>query len=134
MNIYNHMDVWAESLPFILEVVKKTDHPQVGFNFNLTHWRKVDGQRDWRPLLRENSAKLFCVLINGHAAAQPGKNLPLDEGDFDHRPLLATLDEIGYRGPIGLMCYAIPGDAREHLARSLKKWRELQAAHPAANG
>jgi hypothetical protein len=32
----------------------------------------------------------------------------------------------------GLMCYAIPGDAREHLSRSMKKWRELQAARPAA--
>jgi hypothetical protein len=34
MNVRNHMDVCAESLPFILEVVKKTDRPQVGFIFN----------------------------------------------------------------------------------------------------
>jgi len=34
MNVRNHMDVCAESLPFILEVVKETDRPQVGFIIN----------------------------------------------------------------------------------------------------
>ena len=29
-------------------------------------------------------------------------------------------------GPVGLQCFGIGGDVREHLARSLAKWRELQ--------
>ena len=40
----------------------------------------------------------------------------------------ALLREIGYRGPIGLMCYGIQGDAREHLERSLKVWNGWEAA------
>lgn len=52
---------------------------------------------------------------------------PLDRGDFDNRQLLATLREAGYRGPIGLMCYGVPGDAQEHLARSMKVWKSWQA-------
>jgi sugar phosphate isomerase/epimerase len=114
-------------VPFILEVMKKADHPQVGFNFNVVHWCIVDAQRDWRPLLRENSAKLFCVLLSGYSATQPRKNLPLDEGTFDQRPLLATLDEVGYRGPVGLMCYGIPGDLSTHLARSMNVWRAIHS-------
>ena len=47
----------------------------------------------------------------------------VDKGTFDNRALLATLDEIGYRGPVGLMCYGVPGDAREHLTRSMKVWK-----------
>ena len=43
------------------------------------------------------------------------------------RELLATLREIGYCGPIALMCYGIPGDAREHLTRSMKAWKTWQA-------
>lgn len=136
ISIYNHLNDWAESLPFIVEVVKKANHPQVGFNFNLCHWLKVDAARDWRPLLRENAARLFCVTINGATVGAKtwtnGLIRPLDEGDFDNRALLAVLDEIGYRGPVGLMCFGVPGDAREHLSRSMKVWRQLHTATPTA--
>lgn len=127
VSIYNHVNNWTESLPFIVEVVRKANHPRVGFNFNLCHWLKVDGDKDYRPLLRENAAKLFCVTING---AQRGATVwtdgliqSLDKGDFDNRALLATLDEIGYRGPVGLMCYGVPGDPHDYLTRSMKVWR-----------
>ncbi len=127
ISVYNHVKCWAESVPFIVELVRKTNHPQVGFNFNLCHWVKVEGAKDPRPLLRENAAKLFCVTICGSeiGAAQWTNGLiqPLDKGIFDNRALLATLDEIGYRGPVGLMCYGVPGDAREHLTRSMKVWK-----------
>lgn len=127
ISIYHHAGFWAESLPFVLEVIDKTNHPQVGFNFNLSHWLKVDGDKDYRPLLRQNPAKLFCVTINGATVGAKnwtnGLIRPLDEGDFDNRRLLATLREIDYRGPIGLMCFGIPGDARGHLTRSMETWK-----------
>jgi len=129
ISIYNHINDWSESLPFIVEIVKRVNHPQVGFNFNLCHWLKVDGARDWRPMLRDHPGKLFCVTINGATVGAEtwtnGLIRPLDEGDFDNRALFATLREIGYRGPIGLMCYGVPGDPREHLARSMRAWRKL---------
>ena len=127
ISVYNHVNCWSESVPFIVELIKKLNHPQVGFNFNVCHWVKVEGARDPRPLLRENAAKLFCVTICGSeiGAAQWTNGLiqPLDKGTFDNRALLATLDEIGYRGPVGLMCYGVPGDPREYLARSMKVWK-----------
>jgi hypothetical protein len=93
---------------------------------------KVDGQRDWRPVLREHAAKLFCVTINGATTGAKtwtnGLIRPLDEGDFDNRQLIAVLEEIKYAGPVGLMCYGVPGDAREHLGRSMKAWRQLWPA------
>jgi sugar phosphate isomerase/epimerase len=129
ISIYNHVGNWTERLPFIIEVVRQTDHPQVGFNFNLCHWLKVSGPEGYRPLLRANAGKLFAVTINGATVGAKnwtnGLIRPLDEGDFDHRQLLATLREIGYRGPVGLMCYGVPGDARDHLARSMTTWRRL---------
>ena len=130
ISIYNHVGDWSERVPFIVDVVKQVNHPQVGFNFNLCHWLKVEGRGEYGPLLRENAAKLFCVTISGAtvgaAAWTNGLIQPLDQGDFDHRPLLALLDEIGYRGPVGLMCFGVPGDAREHLARSMAAWRKLK--------
>lgn len=132
ISIYNHVGNWTESLPFVLEVVRQTNHPRVGYNFNLCHWLKVDGTRDYRPLLRENADKLFVVTVNGATigaeAWTNGLIRPLDEGDFNNRQLLAELREAGYRGPVGLMCYGVPGDARDHLSRSMKVWRDLQPA------
>jgi len=129
ISIYNHVGNWTESLPFVIEVVKKTNHPRVGYNFNLCHWLKVNGGQDYRPLLRENADKLFVVTINGASVRAKewtnGLIRPLDEGDFNNRQLLATLRAIGYRGPIGLMCYGVPDDDRNHLTRSMKVWRNF---------
>ena len=44
---------------------------------------------------------------------------------YDDR--LATLRAIDYRGPIGIMCYGIPGDAGEYLRRSMNVWRRWEA-------
>jgi len=131
ISIYHHVNDWTESLPFALELVEKVGHPNVGANFNLCHWLKVEGKRDYRPLLAKHAKRIFAVTINGaqtdSQAWTDGLIQPLDRGDFDNRALLAALREAGYRGPIGLMCYAVPGDAREHLARSMRVWKEWQA-------
>lgn len=128
--VYHHHGDWAQSLFHAADVVEKTNHPRVGLCFNLCHWLMVDGDKDCRPLLKENAARLFAVTINGAKRGAKtwthGLIQPLDQGDFDVRALLATLEEIGYRGPIGLMCFGIPGDAQEHLRRSIKVWQTWQ--------
>lgn len=135
ISIYNHVDNWTESLPFVVEVVRKIDHPSVGFNFNLCHFLKVDAGKDYKTLLRENAEKLLVVTFNGATVGAKtwtnGLIRPLDEGDFDNRQLLATVRDIGYHGPIGLMCFGVPGEPREHLGRSMKTWRALQHSESA---
>jgi sugar phosphate isomerase/epimerase len=134
ISIYNHVDTWTESVLFSLKIARKVDHPQVGVNFNLCHWLKVDGQKDYRPVLRDNAGRIFVVTINGaKVGSKPWTNgliQPLGQGDFDNRQLLATLRDAGYRGPVGVMCYGIPGDAGEYLQRSMKVWRawDLESA------
>jgi len=128
ISIYNHDGHWPQSVPFNIEVVKKVNHPRVGFNFNVCHWVKDEGARDYAPLLRENAAKLFCVNICGSEIGAPwdkvnGLVQPLDGGNFDNRALVALLAEIGYTGPVGLMCIGIRGDPREHLTRSMNVWK-----------
>jgi len=131
ISCYNHVNCWNESVPLNVELVKRVNHPQVGFNFNVCHWLKVEGNKDYRPLLVANADKLFCVTICGaQIGAESWTNgliQPLDKGDFDNRALLATLREIGYKGPVGIMCYGIPGDPREYLARSLATWKTWTA-------
>jgi sugar phosphate isomerase/epimerase len=134
ISCYNHVNCWNEHVGLNVELVKKVDHPRVGYNFNVCHWLKLEGDKDYRPLLRANAEKLFCVTLCGaQVGAKSWTNgliQPLDQGDFDNPALLATLREIGYAGPVGVMCYGIPGDARDYLGRSMKTWKSWMAARP----
>ena len=40
ISVYQHVGAWSESLPFIFDVVRQVNHPQVGANFNLCHYLK----------------------------------------------------------------------------------------------
>jgi sugar phosphate isomerase/epimerase len=126
ISIYHHTGDWTESFIHTLRVVEKVDHPCVGANFNICHWLMVEGDKDYRPHLRDGVEKIFVVTICGAEVGSKtpsGLIQPLDRGDFDNRKLLSMLREIGYRDPIGLQCFGIPGDAREHLQRSMNVWK-----------
>ena len=128
--LYPHQKNWIERVEDSIRVADKVDRPNVGVMFNLCHWLRVDPSRDYRPLLMGALPRLWAVSINGadDRDEEPSWKRyiqPLDQGSFDVGTLLKTLNEIGYHGPIGLQCYGIGGDAREHLARSLMKWRDL---------
>jgi hypothetical protein len=73
ISAYNHVKCWNESVPLNVELVKQVNHPQVGFNFNVCHWLKIAGNKDYRPLLQANADKLFCVTICG--ATNRGEHL-----------------------------------------------------------
>lgn len=131
--LYPHLGSWVERIEDSLRVADKVDRPNVGVMFNLCHWLRVDKQRDYKPLLKQAMPRLWAVSINGadESDDKPGWERyiqPLDKGNFDVAGFLRTLRELGYRGPIGLQCYGIGGDAREHLARSMTAWRKMNEA------
>jgi sugar phosphate isomerase/epimerase len=130
--LYPHISSWVERIEDSVRVAEKVARPNVGVMFNLCHWLRVDKQRDYKPLLKRAMPRLWAVSINGADSQddKPGWDRyiqPLDKGSFDVGGLLATLKELGYQGPIGLQCFGIGGDAREHLARSMTAWRKLSA-------
>lgn len=128
--LYPHQGSWIERLEDSMRVAEKVDRPNVGVMFNLCHWLRVDKSRDYKPLLKQAIPRLWAVSINGadNLDEKPGWNRyiqPLGQGSFDVGGLLKTLKELGYKGPIGLQCYGIGGDAREHLTDSMAAWRKL---------
>ena len=129
--LYPHQGCWIERIEDSIRVADEVDRPNVGVMFNLCHWLRVDKQRDYKPLLKRAMPRLWAVSINGadEFDAKPGWShyiQPLDRGSFNVGGLLKTLKELGYKGPIGLQCFGIGGDAREHLARSMAAWRKLR--------
>jgi sugar phosphate isomerase/epimerase len=128
--LYPHVGSWVERIEDSVRVAEKVDRPNVGVMFNLCHWLRVDKQRDYRTLLKQAMPRLWAVSINGadEFDDKPGWDRyiqPLDKGSFDVAVFLKTLKALGYKGLIGLQCFGIGGDTREHLARSMDAWRKL---------
>ena len=129
--LYPHVESWVERIEDSIRVADKVDRPNVGVMFNLCHWLRVDKSRDYRPLLKKAMPRLWAISINGADEQDPKPGWehyiqPLGQGNFDLGAFLATLHELGYKGPIGLQCYGIGGDTREHLAKSMEAWQKLK--------
>ena len=129
--LYPHVGDWLEKFDDAIRVARKVDRPGVGVMFNLCHFLKVSDERNIKGLLEQAGPLLMAVSINGcdgSAEIRAGKGkwiVPLDEGNFDMAVLLKTLKGVNYTGPVGIQCYGIGGDAREHLARSIAAWRKM---------
>jgi sugar phosphate isomerase/epimerase len=128
--LYPHVDSWIERIEDAWRVAEKVNRPNVGVMFNLCHWLRVDPQRDYARLLKQTMPRLWAVSINGADLFddKPGWDhyiQPLGQGSFDMGLFLTTLKELGFRGPIGLQCYGIGGDAREHLTHSMGAWKAV---------
>jgi sugar phosphate isomerase/epimerase len=131
--LYPHQGSWVERIEDACRVAEKVDRPNVGVMFNLCHWLRVDKEREYKPLLKQALPRLWAISLNGadNFDPQPGWDRyiqPLDRGNFDLARFLKALKDLGYKGPIGLQCYGIGGDAREHLARSMTAWRTLRTS------
>ena len=114
-----------------MRVARKVDRKNVGVMFNLCHWLKVDDEKNLERVLKLALPHLFAVTINGAdrgLGRRGGWNRliqPLGSGTFDIAGFLRMLRKLGYAGPVGLQCYGLRGDAREHLTRSMAAWRKL---------
>jgi sugar phosphate isomerase/epimerase len=131
--LYPHTGFYVARVEDAVRLAKKVDRPNVGVTFNLCHWLKVGSELEMKSLMELALPHLFLVTINGaDADAGPQANWdrliqPLDAGSFDVCRFMQTLIELGYKGPVGLQCYAVPGDKYENLKRSMAAWKKISA-------
>ena len=130
--LYPHRSSWNERVSDCVRIAERFSDKKVGVMFNLCHWAAIDKSENLESVLRLAKPYLASITINGidtseEIQAEKGNWLqPLDAGSFDMKVLFKILDELGYSEPVGLQCYGIPGDARIHLERSMKKWKALR--------
>jgi sugar phosphate isomerase/epimerase len=130
--LYPHTGDWLQNVSDAVRIAKKADRKNVGVMFNLCHWLKAEQGKDLNKTLKSAMPYLKGVSIHGadtaaEIAAGKGKWIqPLDSGSFDVYELLKTLKDMGYAGPIGLQCYGLRGDAKDHLKRSNSAWRKFR--------
>jgi len=124
--LYPHVSFWMEKVGDAVRLAAKAERPDVGLQFNQYHWMTADGARDLKPTLQAAQPHLKGVSING-SGAKPSI-LPLSEGDYDVLPILKTLADLAYTGPISHQGYSIKGNLPERLATAMEKWTALKAA------
>ena len=127
--LYPHMGCWLERVEDAVRLVKKVERKKVGATFNLCHWLNAEKGRKMKAVMKLAMPHLFVVTINGADTEGGWDRLiqTLDRGSFDVGGFLATLNRLGYSGPIGLQGYGIKGDVHENLKRSMAAWRKLAA-------
>ena len=127
--LYPHAGFYIDTLSDAIRVARKCRRNNVGVMFNLCHFLKVEPEANLKATLLEGKDLLWQVSTSG--AEIGGTNWgqliqTLDRGDFDQKALFQILDEIGFSGNVGFQCYAIRGDSRENLKRSMDAWKKLR--------
>ena len=123
--IYPHQKIWCERVDHAVHIAKRCGRENLGVCFNLSHWLWTDPHGNLESLVREAMPHLFLVTING--TSPEGSLETLDRGSYDVGGFLKPFLVGGYRGPIGLQCVSIKGDARDNLAHSMAAWRRISA-------
>lgn len=126
--LYPHHGLAVATMPQALDLIKKVDHPNLGVMFNLCHFLRGENVSDLAQVLEAAGDRLFAVSTCG--ADQAGRGWgeliqTLDRGDFPQQRLLKQLQSQGFQGPIALQCFAIPGDKRDNLQRSINAWKAV---------
>ncbi len=125
--LYPHHGFWLEKMDDGLRISQRIQHPRLGVVFNLCHFLRNHETADPTAALSRAGASLFAVTINGANSSSnnwQGLIQPLSDGDFDIKSLLQSLDEMHFRGPVGLQCYGIKTPPSEHLPQSVKAWQK----------
>jgi sugar phosphate isomerase/epimerase len=123
--LYPHYGMHMARIEDALRLRQMAGSTNIGIVFNLCHWLRSGDEPNMAQRIRESAPYLSLVLINGadHEGDWDRLIQPLDRGDFDLTAFLKALHAAGYRGPIGLQCYAIKGDREDNLRRSMTAWK-----------
>jgi sugar phosphate isomerase/epimerase len=127
---YPHQNNWLEKVGDGIRLTKKINKPNVGAVFNLCHYLKKDDRPTLEKTLKEAIPYLAAVSINGaddgntNAMTWDRLILPLGQGSFDVLNILRILKDNNYKGPVGLQCWAIPGDPADYLPVSMATWKK----------
>lgn len=126
--LYPHFGNAVATMLQAIEVIEKVNHPNLGVMFNLCHFLKSEKVEDLENVLLKAKPHLFAVSING--ADEKGQNWDtliqsLDKGNFPQRRLLGVLKKMHFKGPVCLQCFAVKGDKKNNLKKSIDAWEKL---------
>ena len=126
---YPHIGLWVESPEDTARLADKVNRPNFGTSFNLFHWLALgDRRQPIEEVVRRVAPRMMVMSINGNDGTLAVEGIsPLLEPQIDqYYAALKAFRDAGYVGPVGLQCYRVPGDPKEHLRQSMAVWRKLK--------
>lgn len=132
--LYPHHACTFETAEESLEIWEKLKHPEIKLSLHLCHELKAKNLDRTDAIVAKILPHLALVSINGVDTSAPiqtkgwdGIILPLNEGNYDVRPFVASLVRAGYKGPILLHNFGFKSKPEVYLPASMKRWREISA-------
>ena len=130
--VYPHFSLYCETLEHSLKLAKLVSRNNFGCVINLCHLLKVEGSEGIEQKIKSLMPYLIAVNIcgaDGGNTQQLGWDRliqPLGEGSFDTYNFVRILWDAKYKGPVGLQCYNLKGEALEVLTRSFQTFQEYK--------
>jgi sugar phosphate isomerase/epimerase len=131
--VYPHVGFYCEKISHAVKLSEAVNRRNVGVVFNMCHFWKVEGSKNWKEAIQLARPYLFMVSINGIDDADDTKALgwdrliqPLGEGTFDTYELVEYVKGLGYDGLFGLQCYGIKQDCKTALTKSMDTWKSYK--------
>ncbi|MEC9036224.1 MAG: family 16 glycoside hydrolase [Verrucomicrobiota bacterium] len=126
--LYPHAGFYIDRIGDAVRIAKKANQENVGVMFNLCHFLQAEPTSNMKEAIENAAPLLWQVSISGaEEGSRSWQKLiqTLDRGNFDQSKLMNLLQDSGFDGPVGLQCYAIKGDSRENLKRSMDAWNRI---------
>ncbi len=128
--LYPHTGMWQEKVQDAVRIADSINSPNLGVTFNLCHCLMVGDEEKISSLITLARPRLLAVTINGadsQAARSSWNRLiqPLGKGTYNIANLLKNLNEVQYRGPIGLQGYGLSGSDLDNLTQSHEAWKQM---------
>lgn len=132
--LYPHHACTFETAEEALEVWQKINRPEVKLSIHLCHELKAGNQQRYDEIVAKVAPHLVLASINGvdtsvdfSVKGWDSMIIPLDQGDYDPRPFVASLVRHAYRGPVLLHNFGFKSMPETYLPGSMKRWREISA-------
>lgn len=136
VTVYPHNNCYIATAEDALRFVAPLQRQNLGLAFHLCHEIRA-GHGGRLPEVAQKVAPYlrFATLAGTNSQVDWTTSLtmenstimPLDKGDYDLRQFLQALQTANYQGPVGFINFLIKEEPSDYLARSIKKWRSLEA-------
>ena len=127
----------VERTDHALALVNAIDRKNVGLTFNLCHWLATTTEAErtqLKPHLKTLKPYLKMMTICGandvittQKVVWDDYILPLGTGSFDTFGLVDYMvNDLKFRGPIGVQCYNIKGDKPQLVQTTIRAWNQYK--------
>ena len=125
---YMHIGNWIETIDDNIRIAKAVDRRNAGVMFHLHHWQAVGnrGHEKLRADLIKAKPYLMVLVIQGTDRDKATHKI-IGQGSFDFVPLVQTLRDIDYQGPLGTMGYTQSGDIPGKLKSAFAAWQAIKS-------